>query len=152
MIIETDSLTEVQQTELLNLWNAAYPATLFHPHVESFDRYLNDLENKKFYLILNNDLVTAFAMQFVRDEETWFAVIVNENAQKKGLGKSLLAALQSTNERLSGWVIDTNGYQRVDGQTYLSPLEFYIKNNFRIVEEQRLENERISAVKIIWNR
>lgn len=152
MIIETHLITEAQQIALMDLWNSNYPDTLFHSSMESFHQYLNELAHKKYYLIFDQELVAAFALQFVRNEETWFAIIVDEKQQNKGWGKSLLTALQLNNTYLLGWVIDSTNYQRIDGRPYPSPLEFYIKNDFRIISNERLENEKLSAVKISWTK
>ena len=35
--------------------------------------------------------------------------------------------------------------------TYVSPLDFYLKNGFTVCKEIRIESEKISAVKIVWN-
>ena len=37
-----------------------------------------------------------------------------------------------------------------NGKVYKSPLVFYLKNGFEIIENERLELEKISAVKVRW--
>ena len=56
------------------------------------------------------------------------------------------------NSELNGWVIDHNKELKQNKEYYISPIEFYIKNDFRIIAETRLELENISAVKIKWTK
>jgi len=53
---------------------------------------------------------------------------------------------------LNGWVVDGERYIKSNGEKYLSPLEFYKKNDFEILVGERLETEKISAVKIKWKK
>ncbi len=48
------------------------------------------------------------------------------------------------------WAIDHNNDIKANGRIYLSPLNFYKKNNFIIHANTRLELEKISAAKIEW--
>ena len=54
-------------------------------------------------------------------------------------------------DTLLGWMIDHNEMKMLDGSTYVSPKQFYLKLGFRILEE-RLRTEQIDAVKIAWNK
>ena len=51
---------------------------------------------------------------------------------------------------LNGWVIDHNNDKKINGLTYFSPLKFYEKCGFEIQTDNRLELDKISAVKIKW--
>jgi hypothetical protein len=46
----------------------------------------------------------------------------------------------------SGWVIDHDTDVKSDGNYYLSPLNFYLKNGFSLDDSCRLNNEMIKAV------
>jgi hypothetical protein len=69
-----------------------------------------------------------------------------------GYGSTILKQMKEKETCLAGWVIDGTNYIKADGQPYHSPLGFYLKNQFSILKDSRLETEKISAVKIIWNR
>ena len=47
---------------------------------------------------------------------------------------------------------DGDAQLQQNGQPYLSPLTFYINNGFTALPHARLENEKISAVKIEWKK
>lgn len=40
----------------------------------------------------------------------------------------------------------------MNGDNYISPLEFYLNNGFEILEKERLESSKITAIKIEWKR
>ncbi|WP_143960222.1 hypothetical protein [Litoribacter populi] len=42
------------------------------------------------------------------------------------------------------------GSRRRNGEIYISPLSFYLKNGFTVLPEESLESGRISAVKGSW--
>jgi GNAT superfamily N-acetyltransferase len=110
------------------------------------------LSDKKHYLLQNeSDEIHGWAITFARENETWFAIIINSKIQNQGFGKQLLNHLKSIEKKLSGWVIDHNNDFKFDGIVYVSPLKFYLKNGFSICNEIRIETEKISAVKIIHN-
>ena len=58
--------------------------------------------------------------------------------------------LKENEEMLCGWVIDHHDDRKINGELYLSPLNFYLKQGFDILKEQRLELPTSSAVKISW--
>lgn len=93
----------------------------------------------------------AWAATFERDEEKWLAMILDTMAQRKGLGSALLKTISNQQGDLNGWVIDHDREIKQNGSPYLSPINFYVKNNFVICSSVRLETEKISAVKIKWN-
>ena len=61
--------------------------------------------------------------------------------QKRGLGTKLLELLKEKENILNGWVIDHANYIKQNGEPYPSPLEFYIKNDFNVHSDIRLEIE-----------
>ncbi|PTS96023.1 hypothetical protein DBR27_16625, partial [Flavobacterium sp. HMWF030] len=90
------------------------------------------------------------AFTFVRDDEDWFAIILQSKIQGKGNGSRLLNEIKKYRDNLSGWVVDQDNEKKLNATMYKSPMQFYIKNDFRICSEIRIENEKISAVKINW--
>ncbi|SMD14689.1 hypothetical protein, partial [Pedobacter nyackensis] len=67
--------------------------------------------------------------------------------QNKGCGKMLIDSLKQNSKKLCGWVIDHNNDLKQDGSTYYTPMQFYLKNSF-IVMDEKIETDIISAVKI----
>lgn len=150
-IIEQDELSDEQKTRIIEMWNAEYPLSLAHSGLPSFDEYLNNLGDKKHFLLFDETgEIAAWAMIFVRDGAKWFAIIVDGKIQGKGYGVKLIDALKSAEKRLFGWVIDTDNYKKVNGEIYKSPLGFYKKIGFRVHENEKLIKQGISGIKIEW--
>lgn len=150
-ITEQSTLSPSEKNQLFLLWNKEYPESLSYRDMTEFDSYMNHLNQLK-HLLLHDDQdhIMGWAFSFDRENERWFALILSEKCQKKGLGKQMLEQIKSTEKELNGWVIDHNMAVKPDGSTYESPLGFYQKCGFKIVEEQRLELDKISAAKIKW--
>jgi hypothetical protein len=70
----------------------------------------------------------------------------------QGKGTLLLNKLKENEHKLCGWVVDHDNDRKQDGEPYKSPLKFYQKNGFAICSDVRLETEKRSAVKIIWEQ
>jgi hypothetical protein len=151
-IVEVETLSEIQKEQIVTIWNKAYPSSLKYDNVEAFEEYLSKLTNTKHYLVEEDWQVIAWLSTFVRENEKWFAIIVEASYQKKGMGLHLLKQAQNDEEELNGWIIDSSFLKKSDGTPYISPMEFYLKNEFVVLSSIRLENEKISAVKIKWNR
>jgi GNAT superfamily N-acetyltransferase len=152
-IFETNKLNEISKKEIYKLWNNEYPINLNYHTVADFDRYLLNLINPAHYLLKNETGNTVgWACTFTRDNEVWFAIIINEHYKNKGYGKMLLNLLKTKEITLNGWVIDHNDYIKENGTSYDSPLAFYEKNEFKVISEIRLELEILSAVKIKWSK
>lgn len=64
----------------------------------------------------------------------------------------LLDKVKEFENELNGWVMDHENDLKASGDIYLSPIRFYLKNDFEILNEIRLETEIMSAVKIKWSR
>lgn len=147
-----NSLNDQYKQCLFKLWNKEYPASLSHPDMDALDAYLNKLQGVRHYLIVaDNTFLKAWMALFKREETTWFALIVDGRMQGKGLGKALIRQAKNDSSILNGWVIDSNSYVKSDGSYYQSPLPFYTKLGFHLSSE-RLENEKLSAVKIWWKK
>lgn len=53
---------------------------------------------------------------------------------------------------MNAWATDHQNDLKQNKENYLSPLGFYIKNKFKVNKNIRIENDRISAVKIFWSK
>ena len=152
-IVEKKVLSLEQKEALCQLWNNEYPEKLSYKKTEEFDMYLNSLSDTKHYLlIVDANEIKGWAFTFLREDEMWFAIIVDGQMQGKGKGSLLLKVLKKGKNNLNGWVVDHENDSKQNGEAYISPLLFYIKNGFTICNGTRIENEKISAVKINWNR
>ncbi|KYG80325.1 hypothetical protein AWW67_09085 [Roseivirga seohaensis] len=152
-VIQTKRLSEEQKERIMTLWNAEYPASLGYTTIAEFDEFLNKIEQLKHYILCNlNQTIIGWLCVFIRNEETWFSIILDSDFQKQGLGKKLINLAKHDFEALNGWVIDNDTCKKSDGSLYAIPLPFYLKNDFNVLSEVRLETEKISAVKIRWER
>jgi hypothetical protein len=152
-IIKTQVLTFEQKISIFELWNLEYPKTVCYSDISQFENYLKGLLNKKHYLLIDlENKILGWGFTFVRDNETWFAVILNSKTQRSGFGTLLVNELKENNSSLNGWVIDHNNEIKQNGDPYISPVSFYCKNGFMFDDNTRLENEIISAIKIVWKK
>jgi GNAT superfamily N-acetyltransferase len=150
-LIETTTLSTEQKLSIYQLWNREYPARLSHKDVSDFERYLNSLQDWQHYLLWSDsNKFDGWAGTFKREGETWFTLIVDSNVKGKGKGTWLLNRLKEKHQRLCGWVVDHNTYQKLDRTIYHTPLGFYLKNGFTLLSNVRLQNEKLTAVKIVW--
>lgn len=151
-IVSKSNLSTQEKQFVFQLWNDEYPARICYQSVSEFDTYLDNLYDVTHYLFHDEfDVIQGWAITFTRENETWFAIIINSKIQNKGFGTQLLQHLKSIETQLSGWVIDHSNDSKLNGTTYLSPLSFYLKNDFTVCNEIRIESEKITAVKIVWN-
>lgn len=152
-IITSAFLTDFQKESAFNLWNSEYPRNLQYNALSEFDEYLNGLSEKKHYLLINKQkIIAAWAVTFKRNNERWFAIIINSAIHKKGYGTAILNEIKKEEQYLVGWVIDHEQDLKASGDEYRSPLAFYTKNHFDILPNIRIESATISAVKIIWKK
>ena len=146
-------MTKCCKLEWYELWNNEYPAKLNLKTIEDFELYLNGLSETKHYLLFDDsDKINGWAFTFLRENENWFAIILNSEIHGKGIGSLLMNEIKKNNTSLNGWVIDQENEIKHNATFYKSPLQFYIKNDFIICSEIRIENEKLSAVKINWKR
>jgi GNAT superfamily N-acetyltransferase len=149
--IETKNLNSEEKEAVFKLWNQEYPKSLSYSKMAEFDSYLNGLSELYHVLVKDeSDNIVGWYSDFKRDNEIWFAMILDDSIQGKGIGTNLLNTAKKRNKYLSGWVIDRPENIKCDDSFYLSPLGFYLKNDFIIEKERRLELSQISAVKIKW--
>ena len=152
-ITQTDKLSTEQKSQVLTLWNSQYPVKLAYHSLADFDVYLQNLTDLTYYLWTDNESnILGWASTFTRDNEKWFAIILTETLQGKGFGRKMLDELKQHESVLNGWVIDHDNDIKKNGEFYKSPLKFYEKCDFNILADQRIELEKISAVKIKWTK
>ena len=152
-VIEVVVLNDDQKQSIYDLWNNEYPAQLRFADIGEFDSYLLRQTLTKHYFAIEDDgKIVGWAFLFERDSEKWFANIVSSSHQGRGIGVKLLNEIKSCESNLNGWVIDHDKYLKFNGDKYVSPLNFYLKNNFKLKEEIRLELETISAINICWTK
>ena len=152
-IIKQTELDQKQKIQIFELWNNEYPEKLAYKTVEEFENYLNNLIEQSHYLLLDEvGQYSGWATTFTRDNEIWFAIIISEKLHGKGIGTKILNSLKEDKHALNGWVIDHNSDKKLNGSIYKFPLDFYIKNNFNVINDTRLELEIMSAVKIKWTK
>lgn len=149
---ETCNVPNTHQLEqMLMLWNTEYPVQLGYQNSEAFEKYLAGLTNKKHIFLLDaNQNLVGWYFRFERDQEVWFALIISSTIKGTGMGKKLMDKAKSEDNVLNGWVIDHNRDKKADGSPYSSPLGFYIKQEFNVMKDIRLDMEKISAVKVVW--
>ena len=153
VFIKRSFLSESEKLEILKLWNKEYPKQLAYASKKEFDEYLEALvEQSHIILVDENNRIKGWYFDFVRDNEKWFAIILDSKLHGKGLGTKLLNLAKEKESELNGWVIDHNNEKKTNGEIYHSPLDFYLKNGFEKLTLERLELDKISAVKIRWRK
>lgn len=146
-------LSKTDKKEILNLWNDEYPEKLNYQTLSEFENYLEDLAEQSHILIRNeNQKIKGWYFDFIRENEKWFAIILNSKFQGKGLGTKILNLAKEKESELNGWVIDNTNDRKKNGELYKSPLNFYLKNGFDKIDKERLELKKLSAVKIKWKK
>jgi GNAT superfamily N-acetyltransferase len=153
IIIEKEILSEEEKEVLRELWNREYSVKLYLKTIEDFQIYLNGLSNTKHYLLMDDsNKINGWAFTFLRNGEDWFAIILDNQIQGRGNGTLLINEIKKNNTSLNGWVIDHENDVKQNNEFYKSPMAFYMKNGFTICSEIRIENEKMSGVKINWRR
>ena len=96
-IVQTSELNSSAKEQLLQLWNNAYPEGISHKNLDAFENYLSALINTKHYLLLgNSDAILGWAFTFVRDNEKWFAIILEESIMGQGIGRLMIEMLKQS--------------------------------------------------------
>ncbi|MEP6795496.1 MAG: hypothetical protein ABJB16_14295 [Saprospiraceae bacterium] len=151
-IITTSELSKAQKETIVYLWNREYPQQLLISK-EGFEEYLNASGGHTHFLMLDDaNEIIGWAYTFDRENDRWFSIIINSLYHSIGLGRMMLDHIKENETRLNGWVIDHDRNIRQNGEPYESPLPFYLKSGFTIKPEIRFENEKMSAVKIVWEK
>ena len=148
--IKQTELSKTDKKEILNLWNYEYPEKLNYQTLSEFENYLDNLTEQSHILMRNeNQSIKGWYFDFIRENEKWFAIILDSKFHEKGLGTKILNLAKEKESELNGWVIDNNDKKK-NGELYKSPLSFYLKNGFKKFDKERLELEKLSAIKIKW--
>ncbi|MDN3643197.1 GNAT family N-acetyltransferase [Lutimonas halocynthiae] len=151
--IKLKELSKTNKQEVLNLWNNEYPEKLNYNTLEDFENYLENLTEQSHILMINEtEEIKGWYFDFIREGEKWFAIVIDSKLQGKGHGTKILKIAKEKEIDLSGWVIDHNSDRRRNGEIYISPIDFYLKNGFKRLDKNRLELEKISAVRIKWRK
>ena len=151
--IKRSSLSVSEKLEVFELWNNEYPEKLSYKEKGEFDTYLKNLMEQSHILLVDIDKkIKGWYFDFKRENEKWFAIILDSEIQGKGLGTKILELAKEKENELNGWVIDHNRDKKKNGELYNSPLNFYLKNGFEKSVIDRLELKNISAVKIKWRK
>ena len=150
---QTRTLNIPQKTALLNLWNREAPTNIAHDSISSLEGYLNSLEDARYTLVLDDEQqINGWFVDFNREGERWFAMLLDTSIQGHGVGSELLNRVKAFHNNLNGWVIDHNNDKKINGENYRSPIKFYLKNEFNMIPYVRLETDKLSAVKITWSK
>ena len=152
-IVKRNILTLNQKQEIFDLWNNEYPKNLQYNDFSEMDEYLRKLTQLNHILLLgDNDKIKGWYCDFLRAREKWFLVILSSENQGQRFGSQIIKLAQEVNDELNGWIINSDNYKRSSGQSYKPPTEFYRKQGFEILENTKLETDKISAIKIKWTR
>lgn len=146
--ITSTTLSAKQMQQIDVLWNQEYPKNLQN----RFALLVADASNYRHFIVTNDEAETvAWAVLFDKENETRFSIIVAHTHKEKGLGSQLIKALKQACPCFYGWVIDHDNDLKNDGSIYRSPLTFYLKHHFEVLNDQRLVTPLIKAVKIKWS-
>ncbi len=149
-IINVEVLSKQQKSQILAIWNNEYPKRLNYQTLADFEAYLQKLEDQHHILVIDeSEKVWGWYFHFMRDGERWFAIILDSKLQGQGFGTHILNLAKFIEPTFNGWVMDKNDLKQ-NGEVYKSPLEFYLKNGFKLLPDVRLEIPQMSAVKIRW--
>lgn len=144
-IIKTKNLTDIQFQQINQLWNEEYPVNL----KDRFKILLDGVENFNHYIVEDDSKnILAWAIDFEKDNEVRFSIIVNRKQRGKGLGSFLMKRLKEDLDDFYGWVIDHNDDKKENGENYRSSLSFYVKQGFEVLHDTRIDNDILKAVKI----
>lgn len=146
-ITRTKDLTSQQAEQINKLWNEEYPLKL----KDRFFLLLDGADSHHHYLIEDEEnSIMAWAVDFEKEKQVRFSIIVASIHKGKGLGGLLINRLKEENNEFYGWVIDHNNDVKSNGEMYLTPMPFYRKHGFEMLDDKRIDNEMIQAVLIKW--
>lgn len=152
-ISQSNELDDQAKKQVIDLWNQEYPEKLTYNNPAEFDDYLQKLSNKVHFLLTNTqNVILGWAITFDRENERWFAIILSEEIKGQGFGRQMIDKLKESETILNASIIDHNNNKKRNGQTYLSPLKFYEKCGFTVLSNERIESDKISAVKVRWTK
>lgn len=145
------TLNPVMTRAILDMWNREYPVAIKQADLAAFQVYLDKLGPSKHFLLTDETQLGGWAVEFDRIKDRWFIIIIDQAFQGKGFGRQLLNQLKAGNDTLNGWIVPNNQYLKSNGLPYLSPLEFYKKQNFELKDET-VERGELIFQKIEWHK
>lgn len=153
-IIQVHQLDHIQREFIrTQLWNKEYPVSIQLPSNQAFLEYLFPLEDKRHYLAIENEEIVGWLMDFIRDEQRFFAMIVLGKQQGKGIGSTLLNTAKANNNRLTGWVIEGNQtLLKQNGEVYKPPISFYERHQFQLLRDVQLKIPQFLMFQIYWKK
>tara|TARA_R110002050_G_scaffold223338_2_gene359197 strand:+ start:61145 stop:61612 length:468 start_codon:yes stop_codon:yes gene_type:complete len=152
-LIRTEVLSITHKEQIKTLWNTEYPEKLNYTSLSDFEIYLEKLKEQSHILVVDEHYnIKGWYVDFVRNNEKWFVIIVASVVQGEGLGTKLLDLAKNKEPVLNGWVVNHNNERKSNGEWYNSPIEFYLKNKFEILPTIKLEVNNLSAIKIKWEK
>lgn len=147
----TTTLEQSQKQAIVRLWNAEYPRQLAYKDMEGFNAYLEKLGDPIHYVASDyKGKLLGWLCVFDRDGEHWLVILVDTTVQRQGIGTQLLSMAKQGASVINGWVTDQDNNIKADGTHYKSPLEFYRKQGFTVLEDVRMETGTVSLVKVRW--
>lgn len=149
-IVYSDCLSLADKDFSLKLWNNEYPSSIQHKDMKSLEAYLNELVSAKHYFLIAAQKKVGWYCDFHRDNDRWFAMIIEREMQGKGAGTKLVENAKKINTSLKGWVAQDDSLTRNDGSISPSPISFYKPSGFEITDKT-WETEALKTVKIKWS-
>jgi GNAT superfamily N-acetyltransferase len=152
-ILQTKQIPDLFLNAAYHIWQAEYPGIIKYNNISSFSDFLSNLQETEYYLAINKvGHLSGLAYVFTRDAEKWFAIMLYSSYQSKGIGTKLLNCIKHNYSAINGWVVAQNDLKKNNGELYKSPLLFYIKNNFTILENQTTIKNGMHLHKINWTK
>lgn len=152
-LIKTGQLGSEHKLDIIEIWNKEFPIQLQHSDPVSFEKYLSTIADARHILVLNDeDKVIGWAATFSRHGSKWFLILLDSEIQGKSLGKKIIITLKQMENELNGWVVDHDNDIKEGGVRYQSPLGFYLKLDFKVLEAERREKDGLSSVRIQWKK
>ena len=150
---QTSSLTKTQKFQIIELWNTEFPEKIAQSSLNDFEKYLEALFDRHHIILYDeHNAIKGWLCHFIRDGERWFAMLLDASAQGKGYGSRLLDLAKENNVRLNGWVVDRDTELKNNGEYYRSPIEFYRKNEFEILTDQKFDYQGIQGIRVRWEK
>ena len=144
------TLSQKEKEKIVSVWNQEYPRELAYSSVHDYDAYLSKIEILNHYLIKKEGVIVAMASVFIREEDTWFSILINGKHQRRGLGRQLMNQLMCDYDRLNGWMVDQEGSTLATGKAYSIPASFYQKLGF--VKLSKVNEKPVRCIHIQWDK
>jgi hypothetical protein len=142
-------LTKADKIGILRLWNAEYPVQLVHENLASLDNYLRSLDTAEHAVVKDGEKnIMGWLVRFQREQAIWFAIIISRQNQGIGIGTQLMELLPR-DEQVNGWVVTDKNQVLADGQSYKTPVDFYVKMDFKLEEDVTLIKDGIKSTRIV---